>query len=78
MAGAKDHLPVRFFYEDMAKDYVMSRSGTSAKVNDALSPPLSILGRLGTSRPLTVTDIPNGVQEKDVLEILSQHGVPQS
>ncbi|SJL02966.1 uncharacterized protein ARMOST_06309 [Armillaria ostoyae] len=79
---AKDHLLVRFFNEDMAKNCVASGSGTSGavmKMDDALSPPLSAvdvaaLGRLGMSRSLAMTDIPNNVQEKDVLEILSQHG----
>ncbi len=79
---AKDHLLVQFFNEDMAKNCVASGSGTSGavmKMDDSLSPPLSAvdvaaLGRLGTSRSLAMTEIPNKVQEKDVLEILSQHG----
>ncbi|PBK93393.1 hypothetical protein ARMGADRAFT_1012305, partial [Armillaria gallica] len=79
---AKDHLLVRFFNEDMAKNCVASGSGTSGavmKMDDSLSPPLcaidvAALGRLGTSRSLAMTDIPTKVQEKDILEILSQHG----
>ncbi len=69
---AKDHLLVRFFNEDMAKNCVASGSGTSGavmKMDDSLSPPLSAvdvatLGRLGTSRSLAMTDIPNNVQKK--------------
>ncbi|KAK0491810.1 hypothetical protein EDD18DRAFT_1334639, partial [Armillaria luteobubalina] len=66
----------------MAKDCVASGSGTSGavmKMDDTLSPPLSAvdvaaLGRLGTSRSLAMSEIPSNVQEKDVQEILSQHG----
>ena len=66
---AKDHLLVRFFNEDMANKCIMSGSGTSGavmKMDDLLSPPLSAvdvtaLGRLGMSRSLAMTDIPNSV-----------------
>ncbi|KAK0474319.1 hypothetical protein EDD18DRAFT_1116683 [Armillaria luteobubalina] len=79
---AKDHLLVRFFNEDMAKDCVASGSGTSGaaiKIDNTLSPPLSAvdvaaLGRLGMSRSLAMSEIPSNVQEKDIQEILSQHG----
>ncbi|KAK0479561.1 hypothetical protein IW261DRAFT_1478063 [Armillaria novae-zelandiae] len=66
----------------MAKDCIASGSGMSGavmKIDDVLSPPLSAvdvaaLGRLGTSRSLAMTEIPNNVQEKDVQDILFQHG----
>ncbi|KAK0450570.1 uncharacterized protein EV420DRAFT_1766647 [Desarmillaria tabescens] len=83
---AKDHLLVRFFNEDMAKHCVASGSrisGTVTRMDDALSPPLSAvdvakLGKLGMSRSLAMTDIPEEVQEENVLEILARHGVLQS
>ncbi|KAK0185258.1 hypothetical protein F5146DRAFT_1228188 [Armillaria mellea] len=79
---AKNHLLVRFFNEDMAKNCIASGAGMSGavmKMDDTLSPPLSAvdvaaLGRLGTSRLLVMKEIPNNIQEKDILEILSQHG----
>ncbi|KAK0209282.1 hypothetical protein DFS33DRAFT_523292 [Desarmillaria ectypa] len=83
---AKDHLLVRFFNEDMAKHCVAFGSGISGvgmKVDGALSPPLSAvdvaaLGRLGMSRSLAITDIPEEVHEENILKILSRHGVLQS
>ncbi|KAG7451774.1 uncharacterized protein BT62DRAFT_925956 [Guyanagaster necrorhizus] len=83
---AQDHLLVRFFNEDMARQCIVSGSGMVGavmKMDDALSPPLSAvdvaaLGRLGMSRSLALTDIPKEVQEGNVLEILSRHGVLQS
>ncbi|KAK0185269.1 hypothetical protein F5146DRAFT_1072220 [Armillaria mellea] len=79
---SRNHLLVRFFNEDMAKNCIASGAGMSGavmKMDDTLSPPRSAvdvaaLGRLGTSRLLVMKEIPNNIQEKDILEILSQHG----